>query len=375
MESASPNELFASGWREVSMKRTNSLFEIQRSNGFPNKLQRQANSAFTIFLLYIGLAIGFRYSFDTPAYASGSQSQLTENSFQLAVMTCDHLVLPIAVYHSREWHKCWPGFEQVDISVDHPPDLKMPSSMYFQTRAGDSETIQLLQPGIVTNCADASWVYFTNRSVTPKPFTGENLDIAGKYICLATNKKINVLFDRALDISSPIFDQIKNAICSHLSNLEDKELEEKAKSTGSENGFIKGRGYPLSRASRDSIIPEITVFEAPLSVSGIRAFNFIARKKYPYSLPKTNVQCSDFVQYSGWVILNKDSQPIIVDREIRLSDCDTETFGWECLGCFELDDRIFWVGHVMYYESELFELYEIFPRTVSKLMEVSGGGC
>ena len=127
-----------------------------------------------------------------------------ENTIHLAFMTNDYLLLPVAVYQSREWFKIWPGSGSENFSIDHPPDIEIPSSINFRTCAGGSGITQLTEPGIVTNCADASWVYFSNRSVTPKPFVqkaGNNPDSAGKYLCMATNQN--------LGLTKAFFDQTK----------------------------------------------------------------------------------------------------------------------------------------------------------------------
>ena len=314
-----------------------------------------------------------------------------EDSFTLAVLRRDGIILPFAYYDARRggllerggrWLNPWPvaGKEfEIPLQLSDVPkgwwprDREITAWIAWPLQGARSE-IQVRRPeAVVAQCQLGLGLRTSYQPAEPAP--PEAVQPYPKD-GLATSGSITVERPVLLDPSSPEWKAVAEAVEREVTDLEEGVLKNAAFALwkyGTERF-----AHPASRRDREAapFTPETIVRVTP------QALYFEGVKNYPpltalVTRGDTQVpnRCGLLTYAAGWVLIAKDGKPK-VQGSAEVTDCNREGMVYSLpLGLIPRDGAVLSVVQVSGWGYERYEVLEVRGDRVKSVFAVPGGWC
>lgn len=308
-----------------------------------------------------------------------------EDSFALAVLRRDGIVLPFAYYDARpggllskggRWLNPWPvtgkefeiPLQLSDVPRDWWPRERPIASWTAWTAQGARSEIESRSPqAVVAHCQMGIGIRTSYQPPEPPP--PEMMQPYPKD-GLATSGPVTVERPVLLDPSTPEWKAVAERVQIEVTDLEEGLVKNLS--------FAGQWSHPASRRERAAMDfdAETVVRVTP------RALYFEGVKTYP---PPTALvsrgdaqvpnRCNILTYAAGWVFLSPDGKPK-VQASAEITDCNREGMVYTLpLGLIPRDDAVLFVAQVSGWGYERYEVLEVRGDRVKAVFAVPGGWC
>lgn len=313
-----------------------------------------------------------------------AQPASSGESFTLAILRRDGVLLPFAGFERGKWRNRWPlAGARVDLPIafDQCPRSwwidEQPAATWTAWPVGaDSRTVHV-NAVVTVRVQCARYVGLRTDYVSSQPRALPDMQPYPKD-GLATTGHVLIEPVAVLDMTSSDWKEALTAIGPDFNRLETKLLQAR-----------RGPEVPFPRTEQERAGTAISIevlFRTPGAKPGTRRLYFEAVRRYgkqpaarsyPQPLSLAPGPCPALTYAGGWIVLEAGQAPR-VDMEAALSDCDREGLMYTLpLGTFLAGGRRYWAVQRAGWGMERYDIIEIGddPKIRNKTFTTHGGYC